>query len=128
MKYHVSRSATLLFADGDRVELVPGISSYPAKVREHWAFSAHAKAVDDSDLDDSAEQSNVDSQIAVMQSEITKLNELVVAKDDEITKLNELVLSLTTTTTSDESTIQTEAEEVPPKETANAKKQSSSNK
>ncbi|EMP0039490.1 hypothetical protein O2263_004269 [Escherichia coli] len=61
MKYVVSGGATLSFADGSKFELSQGIhdsSSFPKEVKEHWAFKAYARPIDEADL--ANEQSNED--------------------------------------------------------------------
>lgn len=61
MKYVVSGGATLSFADGSKFELSQGIhdsSSFPIEVKDHWAFKAYARPIDEADL--ANEQSNED--------------------------------------------------------------------
>ncbi|EES5102591.1 hypothetical protein EZQ80_003488 [Escherichia coli] len=61
MKYVVSGGATLSFSDGSKFELSPGIhdsSSFPKEVKDHWAFKAYARPIDEADL--ANEQSNKD--------------------------------------------------------------------
>ena len=61
MKYIVSGGATLSFADGSKFELQQGIhdsSSFPKGVKDHWAFKAYARPLDESEL--ANEQSNED--------------------------------------------------------------------
>lgn len=61
MKYVVSGGATLSFADGSKFELSQGIhdsSSFPKEVKDHWAFKAYARPIDEADL--ANEQSNED--------------------------------------------------------------------
>lgn len=61
MKYVVSGGATLSFADGSKFELSQGIhdsSSFPKEVKDHWAFKAYARPIDEADL--AHEQSNED--------------------------------------------------------------------
>lgn len=53
MKYVVSGGATLSFADGSKFELSQGIhdsSSFPKEVKDHWAFKAYARPIDEADL------------------------------------------------------------------------------
>lgn len=53
MKYIVSGGATLSFADGSKFELQQGIhdsSSFPKGVKDHWAFKAYARPLDESEL------------------------------------------------------------------------------
>lgn len=61
MKYVVSGGATLSFFDGSKFELSQGIhdsSSFPKEVKDHWAFKAYARPIDEADL--ANEQSNED--------------------------------------------------------------------
>lgn len=61
MKYVVSGGATLSFTDGSKFELSQGIhdsSSFPKEVKDHWAFKAYARPIDEADL--ANEQSNED--------------------------------------------------------------------
>lgn len=61
MKYVVSGGATLSFSDGSKFELSQGIhdsSSLPKEVKDHWAFKAYARPIDEADL--ANEQSNED--------------------------------------------------------------------
>ncbi|KHH26839.1 hypothetical protein PU61_22245 [Escherichia coli] len=61
MKYVVSGGATLSFADGSKFVLSQGIhdsSSFPKEVKDHWAFKAYARPIDEADL--ANEQSNED--------------------------------------------------------------------
>lgn len=61
MKYVVSGGATLSFADGSKFELSQGIhdsSSFPKEIKDHWAFKAYARPIDEADL--ANEQSNED--------------------------------------------------------------------
>ncbi|QUT14077.1 STY1053 family phage-associated protein [Rahnella inusitata] len=144
MKYLVSTAATLRFVDGSQVELVPGIHSFNKQVAEHWAFGAHAKAVNDSEIENlnsdadltlkvnvlEGEITDLKAQVATKDGEITDLKAQVATKDGEITDLKAQVALLTnaqdSALTDDGKTdaVQPDAE----KETGNAKKQSSSNK
>lgn len=61
MKYVVSGGATLSFSDGSKFELSQGIhdsSTFPKEVKDHWAFKAYARPIDEADL--ANEQSNED--------------------------------------------------------------------
>lgn len=130
MKYLVSTAATLRFVDGSQVELVPGIHSFDKQVAEHWAFGAHAKAVNDSEIENLNSDSDLTLKVNVLETEITDLKAQVATKDGEITDLKAQVALLTNTKdsalTDDGKTdvVQPDAEQ----ETGNAKKQSSSNK
>jgi len=126
MKYLVSTAATLRFADGSQVELVPGIHSFDKQVAEHWAFGAHAKAVNDSELENLNYDADLTLKVNELKGEITELKAQVDAKDGEITELKAQVALLTNAQTPDDKTEVTQpgAEQ----ETGNAKKQSSTNK
>lgn len=130
MKYFVSTPATLRFGDGSQVELVPGIHSFDKQVAEHWAFGAHAKAVNDSEIENLNSDSDLTLKVNVLETEITDLKAQVATKDGEITDLKAQVALLTnvqdSALTDDGKTdvVQPDAEQ----ETGNAKKQSSSNK
>jgi len=130
MKYFVSTPATLRFADGSQVELVPGIHSFDKQVAEHWAFGAHAKAVNDSEIENLNSDADLTLKVNVLEGEITDLKAQVLTKDGEITDLKAQVALLTnaqdSALTDDDKTdvVQPDVEQ----ETGNAKKQSSSNK
>ena len=87
MKYLVSTAATLRFVDGSQVELVPGIHSFDKQVAEHWAFGAHAKAVNDSEIENLNSDSDLTLKVNVLETEITDLKAQVATKDGEITDL-----------------------------------------
>ncbi|MGO2458769.1 MAG: STY1053 family phage-associated protein [Ewingella sp.] len=126
MKYLVSTPATLRFPDGSQVDLVPGINSFESHVAEHWAFRAHAKAVEDSDLEKMNSDADVSHKVSALEGEITELKAQVDAKDVEITELKAQMALLTNAPTGDDKNevVQPGAEQ----ETGNAKKQSSTNK
>ena len=130
MKYFVSTPATLRFGDGSQVELVPGIHSFDKQVAEHWAFGAHAKAVDDSEIENLNSDADLTLKVNVLEVEITDLKAQVATKDGEITDLKAPVALLTNaqdsalTDDGKNDAVQPDAE----RETGNAKKQSSSNK
>ena len=126
MKYHVTTSAVLRFADGSQVQLVPGIHSFDKHVAEHWAFGAHAKAVNDSELENLNADADLTLKVNVLEAEITDLKAQVDAKDGEITDLNAQVALLTSPQTDDGKAAVTQPDTE--QETGNAKKQSSSNK
>ena len=130
MKYLVSTAATLRFVDGSQVELVPGIHSFDKQVAEHWAFGAHAKAVNDSEIENLNSDSDLTLKVNVLETEITDLKAQVATKDGEITDLKAQVALLTNAQDS-ALTDDGKADAAQPnaeQETGNAKKQSSSNK
>lgn len=73
MKYIVTGSANLRFADGTSFALTPGIhDDFPAAVKTHWAFAHHAE-----ELSDSAAVQQVSgdtpARITALESELTEL-------------------------------------------------------
>ncbi|HDL8134538.1 TPA: hypothetical protein U5D55_000237 [Yersinia enterocolitica] len=130
MKYIVSGHSVLNLADGSNYTLTPGIhDGFPDDVKQHWAFSAYAKPLDESDLAKEVENLDLVARVKLLDEEITSLKALVAEKDDEITSLKALVASLTAEPASESTSGETDeqpAEAV--KESANAKKQSTANK
>ncbi len=130
MKYIVLGHSVLSLADGSNFTLIPGIhDGFPDDVKKHWAFSAYAKPLDESDLAKEVENSDLVVRVKALDDEITSLKAQVAEKDDEITSLKAQVLSLTAESASESTSGETdeqpaEAEKV----SANAKKQSTSNK
>jgi len=123
MKYFVSTAAILHFADGSRVNLFPGIHSFDEKVIKHWAFSAHAKAVDDSDIAKEQKNNGQKAQLKVLQGSIKQLTGQLEEKDKQIAEKDAAIQQLTG---------QLKSLTPPPgdkqQETDGAKKQSSTNK
>ncbi|HHA0037616.1 TPA: hypothetical protein ACOEXB_004391 [Yersinia enterocolitica] len=127
MKYIVSGHSVLSLADGSNFTLTPGIhDGFPDDVKKHWAFSAYAKPIDESDLAKEVENSDLVARVKLLDDEITSLKAQVAEKDDEITSLKARVLSLTVSEPTSGDGDEATAEAV--KESANAKKQSTSNK
>ncbi|HBZ1464980.1 hypothetical protein F3K25_21565 [Klebsiella pneumoniae] len=62
MRYLVSKKATLRFADGSSVELVPGIQEYPDEVSSHWAFAHYASPIDYPEQSDAKGKGNAKKQ------------------------------------------------------------------
>ncbi|RXA96946.1 hypothetical protein [Yersinia sp. 2105 StPb PI] len=130
MKYIVSGHSVLNLADGSNYTLIPGIhDGFSDEVKKHWAFSAYAKPLDESDLAKEVENLDLVARVKLLDDEITSLKAQVAEKDDEITSLKAQVLSLTAESASESTSGETdeqpaEAEKV----SANAKKQSTSNK
>lgn len=117
MKYIVSGHSVLNLADGSNYTLIPGIhDGFPDDVKKHWAFSAYAKPLDESDLAKEVENLDLVARVKLL--------------DDEITGLKVQVAGLTvepaSESTSGDTTdeVSAEAEKV----SANAKKQPSTNK
>jgi len=95
MKYLVSTPAVLRFPDGTQAELTPGIHSFDDAVVEHWAFSAHAKPVDETELAKNQKSGDLKKQVKVLQTTIDELNAQLAPKDAE---LDELKAQLATST------------------------------
>ncbi|MGP2410155.1 STY1053 family phage-associated protein [Yersinia sp. 2553 StPb PI] len=127
MKYIVSGHSVLNLADGSNYTLTPGIhDGFSDEVKKHWAFSAYAKPLDESDLAKEAENLDLVVRVKLLDDEITSLKAQVAEKDDEITSLKAQVLSLTVSESTSGGGDEATAEAV--KESANAKKQSTANK
>ncbi|PNM24248.1 hypothetical protein A6J66_008620 [Yersinia enterocolitica] len=127
MKYIVSGHSVLNLADGSNYTLTPGIhDGFSDEVKKHWAFSAYAKPLDESDLAKEAENLDLVARVKLLDDEITSLKAQVAGKDDEITSLKAQVLSLTVSEPTSGDGDEATAEAV--KESANAKKQSTANK
>ncbi|WP_313506790.1 hypothetical protein [Kosakonia sacchari] len=75
MKYIVTGSANLRFADGSSFALTPGLhDDFPASVKEHWAFAHHAEELSDSAAAQQAISDDTHSaRIAALESELTDL-------------------------------------------------------
>ncbi|CNH59018.1 Uncharacterised protein [Yersinia intermedia] len=113
MKYIVSGHSVLNLADGSNYTLTPGIhDGFSDEVKKHWAFSAYAKPLDESDLAKEVENLDLVARVKLL--------------DDEITSLKAQVLSLTVSESASGDGDEATAEAV--KESANAKKQSTANK
>ncbi|UYK05180.1 STY1053 family phage-associated protein [Yersinia enterocolitica] len=127
MKYIVSGHTVLNLGDGSNYTLTSGIhDGFPDEVKKHWAFSAYAKPLDESDLAKEVENLDLVARVKLLDDEITSLKAQVAEKDDEITSLKAQVLSLTVSESTSGGGDETTAESV--KESANAKKQSTANK
>lgn len=82
MKYLVTSGAVLRFTDGTHVELSPGVHSFEKHVTEHWAFGAHARAIDEDELKQSQGGEDLSLKINELESTITGLQQQV----DELTE------------------------------------------
>ncbi|MDR0806068.1 MAG: hypothetical protein LBN41_04865 [Enterobacteriaceae bacterium] len=72
MKYVVSGGATLSFADGTKFELLQGIydgSHFPGNVKDHWAFKAYAKPLDESELADEQNAEDLAASLVLLAEE-----------------------------------------------------------
>ena len=114
MKYLVTSGAVLRFTDGTHVELSPGVHSFEKHVTEHWAFGAHARAIDEDELKQSQGGEDLSLKINELESTITGLQQQVDEKDSTITGLQQQVDELT--------------EKLAVQEAGNVKKQPSANK
>lgn len=91
MKYLVSNGATLSFADGTRFELTAGIhdsTEFPVHITEHWAFSAYAKPLDESDIQKEKDSHDMTVKVGVLETELTELKAALTEKDGTINDLN----------------------------------------
>ncbi|OWF84731.1 hypothetical protein B4907_06970 [Yersinia kristensenii] len=130
MKYIVSGHSVLNLADGSNYTLIRGIhDDIPDDVKKHWAFSAYAKPLDESDLAKEEENLDLVARVKLLDDEITSLKAQVAEKDDEITSLKAQVVGLTVEPASESTSGETDEQPAESmKESANAKKQSTSNK
>ena len=88
MKYIVTGSANLRFADGTSFTLTPGIhDDFPAAVKKHWAFAHHAEELSDSAAVQQASDDTQSARITVLESEIGELNARLTAAVDANEKL-----------------------------------------
>lgn len=128
MKYLVTTGAVLRFTDGSQVELIPGVHSFDKHVTEHWAFGAHARAIDEDELQQSQAGEDLSIQISALESNITELQQQLDGKDatiaDQLKQIEEKDGAITE--------LQQQLDELTEKlaalETGNVKKQSSANK
>lgn len=114
MKYLVTSGAVLRFTDGSQVDLTPGVHSFEKHVTEHWAFGAHARAIDEDELKQNQGGEDLSLKITELESTITGLQQQVDEKDSTITGLQQQLDELT--------------EKFASQEAGNAKKQPSTNK
>ncbi|HFV0559233.1 TPA: hypothetical protein ACH7TX_000857 [Escherichia coli] len=121
MKYLVTTGAVLRFTDGSQVELIPGVHSFDKHVTEHWAFGAHARAIDEDELQQNQAGEDLSIQISALESTITELQQQVSEKDVTITEQSVTITEL-------QQQVGELAEKLAAQETGNAKKQSSANK
>lgn len=89
MKYIVSGGATLSFADGTKFELSQGIhdsSTFPKGVKEHWAFKAYARALDESELAQEQASEDLAASLVLLADENNTLKAQLVAHEKTITE------------------------------------------
>ncbi|WP_447885041.1 hypothetical protein [Serratia fonticola] len=88
MKYIVSGHSVLRLADGTDYPLNPGIyNSFPAEVKNHWAFRHYAKPLDDSEMENGGEGGDLTVRVALLEGEIITLKAQLEDKDAEIITL-----------------------------------------
>lgn len=89
MKYIVSGGATLSFANGSRFSLVPGIhdsSSFSKEVKEHWAFGAYARPLDEAELAKEQGAEDLTASLALLDDENNTLKAQLAAHEKTITE------------------------------------------
>lgn len=89
MKYVVSGGATLSFADGSKFELSQGIhdsSSFPKEVKDHWAFKAYARALDESELVQEQTSEDLAASLVLLADENNTLKAQLAVSDKTITE------------------------------------------
>lgn len=89
MKYIVSGGATLSFADGSKFELQQGIhdsSSFPKGVKDHWAFKAYARALDESELAQEQASEDLAANLVLLAEENNTLKAQLAVSDKTITE------------------------------------------
>ncbi|EBG5996222.1 TPA: hypothetical protein P2B44_003822 [Salmonella enterica subsp. enterica serovar Emek] len=90
MKYIVSGGATLSFADGSKFELQQGIhdsSSFPKGVKDHWAFKAYARPLDESELAQEQASEDLAASLVLLAEENNTLKAQLAEHEKTITAL-----------------------------------------
>ncbi|MGM8450304.1 STY1053 family phage-associated protein [Enterobacter bugandensis] len=90
MKYVVSGGATLSFADGSKFELSQGIhdsSSFPKEVKDHWAFKAYARPIDEADLANAQSNEDLSASLVLLAEENNTLKAQLAEHEKTITAL-----------------------------------------
>ncbi|MGT5257361.1 STY1053 family phage-associated protein [Escherichia coli] len=90
MKYVVSGGATLSFADGSKFELSQGIhdsSSFPKEVKDHWAFKAYARPIDEADLANEQSNEDLSASLVLLAEENNALKAQLAEHEKNITAL-----------------------------------------
>lgn len=90
MKYIVSGGATLSFADGSKFELQQGIhdsSSFPKGVKDHWAFKAYARPLDESELAQEQASEDLAASLVLLAEENNTLKAQLAEHEKTITSL-----------------------------------------
>ncbi|MGU3521576.1 hypothetical protein ACLBW2_00515 [Enterobacteriaceae bacterium C23F] len=89
MKYVVSGGATLSFADGTKFELAQGIydsSTFSKAVKDHWAFKAYAKPLDESEMAEVQSAEELAASLVLLADENNTLKAQLVANQQTITE------------------------------------------
>jgi hypothetical protein len=127
MKYHVAKAATLSFPDGTKSELTPGVhdsKSFSDAEKNHWAFGAYVKPLDEADLLKEQEASNNAARVALLETENTDLKAQLESRDEAVGNLTNEVLALKALLGEKDSAIETlNSELVALKDPKNGKKQ-----
>ncbi len=88
MKYIVSGHSVLRLADGTDYPLNPGIyNSFPAEVKNHWAFPHYAVPLDESEVESDGGNNDMTVCVALLEGEIITLKAQLEDKDAEIITL-----------------------------------------
>ncbi|GJL36005.1 hypothetical protein TUM17576_28250 [Enterobacter hormaechei] len=96
MKYIVTGSANLRFADGTSFSLTPGIhDDFPEEVKAHWAFSHHAeKITDDAAAVHFVGEEDLKAQLAALTETNAELTQQLAARDTELEDLKAQLAAL----------------------------------
>lgn len=89
MKYIVSGGATLSFGDGSKFELSQGIhdsSAFPKQVKDHWAFEAYARPLDEAELANEKSTEDLAASLVLLADENNTLKAQLVAHEKTITE------------------------------------------
>lgn len=105
MKYIVTGSANLRFADGTSFPLTPGIhDDFPAQVKEHWAFAHHAEELSDSAAaQQTAGEGSQSAKITALESELDSLKTQLAERDVQLTDLKKQLTTVAAPASEDKS-------------------------
>ena len=90
MKYIVSGGATLSFGDGSKFELSQGIhdsSTFPKEVKDHWAFKAYARPLDEAELVNEQSTEDLAASLVLLADENNTLKAQLAEHEKTITAL-----------------------------------------
>lgn len=90
MKYVVSGGATLSFADGTKFDLSQGIhdgATFPKAVKDHWAFKAYARPLDESELAQEQASEDLAASLVILAEENNTLKAQLAEHEKTITAL-----------------------------------------